>query len=85
MEAKTDGVEYLQAGFDSLRDWNRVVNTICMPGTESNGIMVMSKDFKMEYRFLNFVVCYNIMPLANTKILRWDRILYMYLLGRPDI
>ncbi|XP_020105850.1 uncharacterized protein LOC109722274 [Ananas comosus] len=70
MEARTEGVEYLQARFDSLRDWNRVVNSICMSGTESNGIMVLSKDFKMEYRFLNFVVCYNILPLANTKILR---------------
>lgn len=72
-------------GFDAVQNWRRVMNGVCVPNTKPNGICVMSKDLNIEYRFLNFVVCYNIMPLANTKVVRWDRMLYMYLLGQPDV
>lgn len=51
--------------------------------TQSARNSVYSKELKTENRFLNFIVDYNILPTMNTKIVRWDRLLYMYLVGHP--
>ncbi len=64
-------------------DLRRVVDGICMPETRSAENSVFSKELRPEYRFLNFIVCNNIFPNMQTKVLRWDRMIFLYLLGHP--
>ncbi len=83
MNARLDGVHYLKAHALSNTTWRTVVDGVCLPDTRSARNSVQSTELRPEYRSLNFIVCYNILPNMQTKVLRWDRMLFLYLLGHP--
>ncbi len=78
------GPHYLKARSMTDASWKTVVHRICVPDTPTHGISVLSKELLPEYRFLNFIICYNIQPNMNTKVLRWDRMLEWNCLGQPE-
>lgn len=83
MQASTEGIFYLDARFDALCDWRKIVNGVCLPRTQPVGNSICSKELRSEYPYLNFIVDYNILPTMNSKVVRWERLLYMYLVGHP--
>lgn len=68
MEVRTDGVEYLKAGIESLCVWMKVVNAVCLPGMLLAGNSFLSKELKSKYKFMNFIMVCNILPTMNTKV-----------------
>ncbi len=83
MEAHVVGLPYTQGHTLTALTWHKVVDGICLPHTVSAGNSVFSKELRQEYRFLNFIVCYNILPTMQMKVVHWEQLLYMYLTGHP--
>ncbi len=83
MSSSMVGTHYLKGFTMNSENWQRVLDGICMPETRTAGNSILSKELRPKYRFLNFIVCYNILPNMQTKVLRWDRMIFLYFLGHP--
>ncbi|XP_020092184.1 uncharacterized protein LOC109712827 [Ananas comosus] len=84
MHVDTSGLLYTSGGFQAATHLDIVLGAICKAGVYMTHGYIESKDLLPEYHLLSLVMSYNVQPTIDTKRIRRERLVLLYLLGHPE-